>query len=229
MTSKIEVRDYPKYSFEQNTYLEKPEISMSFIEIPKEYGMRIVEELLKPFISFSKNIGLFVSVNTYDEEKDKIYNYEEDRLEAEFEDEEKRKEIKAFLWDEKESKEIKKVTLQNPDSIWYDDIYVLLYNSKTYIMTIYDDARDLGYSFYKTIWASTSLTCSIEELDKEGRVKKEITFLFDVETMKFLELYSVTKYSLVNHGNNEYEKLIKTLSDKDLRDIEVTFEEKSLR
>ena len=87
-----------------------------------------------------------------------------------------------------------KYFLHLPEEVFEHNTYILFYKKKKYKMKIYNSPEFCGWN--STIEdelydESTYLLCEIEEYE-DGKVKFEMSFGFNVESMTFLELFYIS-------------------------------------
>ena len=165
-----------RYSKPYGDYKVSYSSELEYSDMPIDLAEAILGDVLEPFMEFIKNIGIFEIISYSEESEERNYTY-------------------INVWDEKNKNDlIKTVILDEIGNKHYEDnSYLLKYNGNEYIMRIYDDVDVLG--FCNLFENEQYIMCHITKLGFTKRSKYDVIFSFDIQTMRFIELFEIEKHS----------------------------------
>lgn len=149
------------------TLQESLKITNSFLEVFKEYSNNM------PFYRMS-------------------YPTENTQIDKELEN---REYYVTFEWRDRCPGKIKthKHKITSEDDLYKNNTYELYYKGHKYIMNLYESPEICGYAAGPEYDLERHIFCSITLVNINDLVVKELYFTFDVESMKFLEVYEIIR------------------------------------
>lgn len=148
--------------------------------ITVQESLKIANSLLEVFKAFNSDVPCYLM----------SYPTKNTQIDKELEN---REEYVTFEWRDTSKIRTRMHEITSEDDLYKNNTYELYYKGHKYIMNLYESPEICGYVAGPKYDLERHIFCIITLVNIHNLAVKELDFTFDVESMKFLELFKINR------------------------------------